>query len=306
MNKGLGFFVSNTPSAPDETPLVFNRKIEFVVEGSYTFTPSVAGPHRVVVVGAGGGGGGGTAGNGGGKSSAGGGGGGGVAIGIYNLARGGVVTVTVGAGGAGGAGVSSGNASAGTDGGTSSFGALCSATGGGGGIRGEHNTAYPTSFAAGGIGMGGNVASLSGSAGGGPGGYYVMYAYHADGCGGGAAPIASACLTTSDGEGPTANNSQGSAYNGGNPNGAGAAVTVASGTELMSFGEGGVGTANTNAAGQAGGIGAGGGGATASESSPGSNAGGDGGAKGGGGGGAAGNATGGVGGVGYVSVEWIE
>lgn len=305
MNKGLGFFVSNTPSAPDETPLVFNRKIEFVVEGSYTFTPSVAGPHRVVVVGAGGGGGGGTAGPGD-KSSAGGGGGGGVAIGIYNLARGGVVTVTVGAGGVGGAGISYGNASAGTDGGTSSFGALCSATGGGGGIRGEHNTVFPTSFAAGGIGMGGNVASLSGSAGGGPGGYYVRYSYHASGCGGGAAPIASACLTPSDGEGPTANNSQGSAYNGGNPNGAGAAVTVASGTELMSFGEGGVGTANTNAAGEAGGIGAGGGGATAYTSSPASNPGGDGGAKGGGGGGATGEATGGNGGVGYVSVEWIE
>lgn len=93
-------FVSNTPSAPDETPLVFNRKIEFVVEGSYTFTPAVTGPHRIVVVGAGGGGGGGTAGPGD-KSSAGGGGGGGVAIGIYNLARGGVVTVTVGAGGVG-------------------------------------------------------------------------------------------------------------------------------------------------------------------------------------------------------------
>ena len=305
MNKGLGFFVSNTPSAPDETPLVFNRKIEFVVEGSYTFTPSVAGPPRVVVVGAGGGGGGGTAGPGD-KSSAGGGGGGGVAIGIYNLVRGGAVTVTVGAGGAGGEGISYGNASAGTDGGTSSFGALCSATGGGGGIRGEHNTAFPSSFAAGGIGMGGNVASLSGSAGGGPGGYYVRYSYHADGCGGGAAPIASACLTPSDGEGPTANNSQGSAYNGGNPNGAGAAVTVASGTELMSFGEGGVGTANTNAAGQAGGIGAGGGGATATLGNPASNPGGDGGAKGGGGGGAAGNATGGAGGVGYVSVEWIE
>ena len=305
MNKGLGFFVSNTPAAPDETPLVFNREIEFVVEGSYTFTPAVTGPHRIVVVGAGGGGGGGTAGPGD-KSSAGGGGGGGVAIGIYNLVRGGAVTVTVGAGGVGGEGISYGNASAGTDGGTSSFGALCSATGGGGGIRGEHNTVFPTSFAAGGIGMGGNVVNLIGSAGGGPGGYYVRYAYYADGCGGGAAPIASACLTPSDGEGPTANNSQGSAYNGGNPNGAGSAVTVTSGTELMSFGEGGVGTANTNAAGQAGGIGAGGGGATAATTNQESNPGGAGGDKGGGGGGAAGYATGGNGGVGYVSVEWIE
>jgi len=147
---------------------------------------------------------------------------------------------------------------------------------------------------------------MPGSNGGGPGAYSVSGTYHADGCGGGAAPIASPCLPPSAGKQPSADNQQGSAFNGGSPNGAGAAITIAPGTALMSFGAGGVGTSNTNAAGQAGGTGAGGGGATAATSSPASNAGGAGGARGGVGGGATGNATGGVGGVGYVSVEWIE
>ena len=305
MNKGLGFFASNTPAAPDETPLVFNRKIEFVGAGSYTFTPAVTGPHRVIVVGAGGGGGGGVAGTAA-KSAAGGGGGGAVAIGVFDLVRGASVNVTVGAGGAGGNGANSSDASPGAAGGTSSFGAVCSATGGDGGIRGEWSSGFPTSFAAGGIAIGGNVANMPGSAGGGPGGYIASTMTHADGCGGGAAPIASPCITPSAGGKPVADNQPGSAYGGGSPNGAGAAITIASGTGLMSFGAGGLGTANTNAAGPAGGIGAGGGGATATTSSPASNAGGAGGARGGGGGGATGNATGGAGGVGYVSVEWIE
>ena len=39
------------------------------------------------------------------------------------------------------------------------------------------------------------MANMPGSAGGGPGGYSASTMTHADGCGGGAAPIASPCIT---------------------------------------------------------------------------------------------------------------
>lgn len=118
----------------------------------------------------GGGGGGGA--TGGGSYKAMGGGGGGFAIGEYSVTPGASITVTVGAGGAGATASGTGNYVNGSAGGTSSFGAFCSATGGEGG-----KAAITTNPLAslGGIGSGGALnfsggKSYTGAGGGTPGG----------------------------------------------------------------------------------------------------------------------------------------
>ena len=134
----------------------------FTGDGTYT-KPAGLARARVEVIGAGGGSGGCAATSGGEAAGANGGGGGGSAIELLEAsAIGGTETVTVGAGGtAGGAG------GVGSIGGTSSFGALLSATGGGGGAAGlNFATDRPNADApAGGVGSGGDVDS-NGEAGG--------------------------------------------------------------------------------------------------------------------------------------------
>ena len=112
-----------------------SNKVFFLTSGTYT--PPANLDHIVVtVVGAGGGGGGHSSGVGSGAKS---GLGGGTAIKqILAASLSATETVTVGAGGAGGS-TGTGTGGRGTDGGTSSFGSHCSATGGGGGRSKESN-----------------------------------------------------------------------------------------------------------------------------------------------------------------------
>lgn len=132
----------------------------FTTTGANTFTiPAGVTKVKVTVVGGGGGG----AGGGSTINQGGGGGAGGTAIEtVTGLTPGGTVTVTVGAGGAG---IYAGT---GTSGGTSSFGAYCSATGGAGGVTLSGSGGVG---GAGGVGSGGNVNLTGGSGGGGGGGY---------------------------------------------------------------------------------------------------------------------------------------
>ena len=112
---------------------------------------------KVTVVSAGGGGGGAeyvTAANGGA-----GGGGGGSAIEIIDVTGTSSETITIGAGGAGGRGTNDG-----VDGSASSFGAFCSATGGGGGVAGAGHTVW-SAGGAGGVASGGD-ANIDGGKGG--------------------------------------------------------------------------------------------------------------------------------------------
>lgn len=115
----------------------------FTVSG--TFTAPQTGKYKVTVVG-----GGGSGANCSGSTHATGGGGGGCAIKVVSLTKSQNTTVTIGAGGAGQA--SGGNN--GNVGGTSSFGAFCSATGGAGGNFVNNDIAYG---AIGGIGSNGDI-----------------------------------------------------------------------------------------------------------------------------------------------------
>jgi hypothetical protein len=118
----------------------------FTSNGTFTVPAGIT-KVKVTVTGGGGGGGG----NGGSAGYVGGGGGGGTAIEIISgLTPGGTVAVTVGVGGT--AGSSTGGTSGGT-GGTSSFGAYCSATGGAGGS----GNGAPAPIGTGGIGSGGDL-----------------------------------------------------------------------------------------------------------------------------------------------------
>ncbi len=122
----------------------------FTSTGTFTVPAGVT-KVKVTLIGGGGGGGGGNN-----CINAGGGGGGGAAIEIISgLTPAGTVTVTVGAGGTGG-----GVDAPGGTGGTSSFGAFCSATGG---VGGAGATAGSTP-GAGGIGSGGDL-NIRGSGG---------------------------------------------------------------------------------------------------------------------------------------------
>ena len=100
------------------------REQLFASSGSWV-APAGVTRVQVIVIGGGGGGGGARSSGGGGPNAGGAGGFGGVAIGNYAVTPGSTYTVTVGAGGTGGAIDNNG-----TSGGTSSFGALLSATGG--------------------------------------------------------------------------------------------------------------------------------------------------------------------------------
>lgn len=133
----------------------------FTSGGTYT-TPTSPAPLyvKVTVVGSGGGGGG--SGSVTFSAGGGGGGGGGVAIGTFSAATvGSSQTVTINAAGSGGAANSNGS-----DGGTNSFGALISATGGKLAGHGS-GVASGGTGGGGGVGSGGNIVNATGGGGGG-------------------------------------------------------------------------------------------------------------------------------------------
>lgn len=127
----------------------------FGVPGTHTFTvPLNVSSIRVRVVGAGG------SGASGGAQQGTGGGGGGYAHGVFNVTSGTSYTITVGSGGVAKTVVElNGNA-----GGSSSFGSLISATGGGAGLYQASSTAL-LSGGAGGIGTGGDFQASGGNGG---------------------------------------------------------------------------------------------------------------------------------------------
>ena len=129
----------------------------FTSSGTFT-VPAGVRKVRVTCVGGGGGGAGCTP-SGSTYNSSAGGGAGGAAIGIYTVTPGQPVAVTVGAGGTGGVAANG----AGTQGGTSSFGAFCSATGGGFGFW---QTATTSPGGAGGSATGGTILNATGGFGG--------------------------------------------------------------------------------------------------------------------------------------------
>ncbi len=136
----------------------YNRQM-YTTTGTPTFTAPVSGLYKVTVIG-GGGGGGGVNVSGSVGAYAGGGGAGGLAIKHVFLAAGDNVTVTVGGGGAGGNGLE-----AGYQGGTSSFGSHCSATGGGGGnyANSSSTTSDNAPGGNGGIGSSGDINGYGGT-----------------------------------------------------------------------------------------------------------------------------------------------
>lgn len=139
----------------------------FTANGTYT-APAGLKRAKVTVVGGGGGGGGSPNTGAGQGAAAGGGGAGGYAIKTVSAATiGATQTVTVGAAGSGGGG---GTTNGGSAGGTSSFGAICSATGGNGGGPGSiSNNSGPDGSGGGGSGGTGTGGDINGQ--GGPGSY---------------------------------------------------------------------------------------------------------------------------------------
>lgn len=168
---GAGWLAFKLPSQAAYSNAAFPAKQRFETAGSYSFTV----PAGVFVIDAevyGGGGGGGT----GQVAVAGGagGGGGGYARKKIAVTPGQIIAVTVGIGGAGGP---TGTQTAGSNGGTTSFAAYCSATGGGGGEASVGTLPGTPASSVGGVGSGGDV-NLRGSYGGSgasgtnaPGGY---------------------------------------------------------------------------------------------------------------------------------------
>lgn len=128
----------------------------FTSSGTFT-VPAGVSLIKVTVVGGGGGGGGGYQASNYSNAGGGTGGGGGVAVGYVSVTPGSTHTVTIGAGGAGTNSWSNGSA-----GGTSSFGSVLSATGGGGGLRAAPFSCGENSCAS--TGGNGSVGGGSGSA----------------------------------------------------------------------------------------------------------------------------------------------
>lgn len=153
----------------------------YTTAGTFTFTAPVSGLYKVIVIGAGGGGGGvvttSTQ-----TAASGGGGGGGCSIKTVALTVGQTVSITVGAGGNAGAYNTNGST-----GGTTSFGAFCSATGGIGSAKADSNSvaagsADVTGGVNGGNGSNGDLNLYGGVGGdpmpeafGGTGGFQVFY-----------------------------------------------------------------------------------------------------------------------------------
>jgi hypothetical protein len=129
----------------------YNQQI-YSTAGTYTFTAPVTGLYKVTVVGAGGGAGGAKSTSVSFYATSAGGSGGGTAIKNIYLTKGSSVSVTVGAGGVGGTATPTN----GTSGGSSSFGAYCSASGGGYGVAASASTTNVMSLLGSGPGIGSN------------------------------------------------------------------------------------------------------------------------------------------------------
>jgi len=151
--------VTNTAVYPGQSFFGTNNVRVFMSSGTYV-VPAGVSQIRVRVHGAGGSGGG--VAGGGRNRVASGGGGGGLAIKTLNVTPGTSYAVTVGTGGAA---VTLGAANAGNAGGTSSFGAVCSATGGSGGAAATGNAVNSAAGATGGTGSGGDLNYTGGGSG---------------------------------------------------------------------------------------------------------------------------------------------
>lgn len=192
----------------------------FTANGTYTPT---SGMDQCIIECVGGGGGGGGTGGPGSNNNCPGGGGGGYSRGIFNAATIGVSqAVTVGAGGAGGVASGGFTGNAGTPGGTSSVGALISATGGGGGTAATAGSGTYDLGGAGGVGSGGSVNSNGGV------GLHASGGSGVTGYGGNSILGGGANSVTSQGGAVTqSNGSPGLAYGGG---GSGAFTTSGAGS----------------------------------------------------------------------------
>jgi hypothetical protein len=151
--------VTNTAVYPGQSFFGTNNVQVFMSTGTYV-VPAGVSQIRVRVHGAGGSGGG--VAGGGRNRVASGGGGGGMSIKTLNVTAGTSYAVTVGAGGAA---VTLSAANAGNAGGTSSFGAVCSATGGSGGAATTGNAVNSAAGATGGTGSGGDLNYTGGGSG---------------------------------------------------------------------------------------------------------------------------------------------
>lgn len=151
--------VTNTAVYPGQQFFGTNNVKVFLQSGTFVVPANVS-QLRVRVHGAGGSGGG--VAGGGRNRVASGGGGGGMAIKTFNVTAGTSYAVTVGSGGAA---VTLSAANAGNSGGTSSFGAVCSATGGSGGAAATGNAVNSAAGATGGTGSGGDLNYTGGGSG---------------------------------------------------------------------------------------------------------------------------------------------
>lgn len=146
----MSIFLSSFIGAGTSDPRTYTNYQEYTTPGSYTFTvPAGVTSVRAIVIG-----GGGSGGRCGSSYGGGGGGGGGFAMGVYSVTPGQAIPVTVGIGGPG--------YNTYGNGGTSSFGAFCSATGG----QTPNNYSNCYSQTPGGTGTGGTLFNSSGGFGG--------------------------------------------------------------------------------------------------------------------------------------------
>ena len=246
--------IANTASYPGQSFFGSNNIKVFLASGTFVVPPNVN-QIRVRVHGAGGSGAVATSSDK--NRCATGGGGGGLAIKTLNVTPGTSYAVTVGAGGAPAQTLASGNA-----GGTSSFGAVCSATGGSGGNYATGNAANSAAGATGGTGSGGDLNYTGGGSGTATttaySGTYVTLA----GTGGGSAAsifgngYASGNATTGAG---TSGNGCGAATGGAGVGGSSGNMTYAGGSAFVISSGGGTLSAGVNVvSGQGTGVGGGG------------------------------------------------